>query len=329
VRDWLERAWYGGSGWCRVLLPLSALYCTAAVARRLAWRSGLRRAFRAPVPVIVVGNLTVGGTGKTPLVIWLARFLRRSGFRPGVVSRGYGGRARRWPQQVRADADPVMVGDEALVIARHSGCPMAVGPDRVAAVEALLAHSDCDIIISDDGLQHYRLGRTVEIATVDGRRRLGNGHCLPAGPLREPASRLGRVDFVVVKGGQGMGADEYPMHYEGDTLVNLRDENRTRPLAELRGRRVHAVAGLGDPAGFFDRLREAGLEVEPHSFPDHHAYIGADLAFGDDLPVVMTEKDAVKCTRYARDHMWYLPVEARLPDHFGINLLNLLEKRHG
>ena len=309
------------------LLPLSWFFRSVALLRRYGYRHNILKSTRLDVPIIVVGNLTVGGTGKTPLVIWLSEFLMQSGYRPGIISRGYRGKARHWPQQVRPDSDPVSVGDEAVVIARRTGCPMAVGPDRVAAGQALLQHHDCDVIVSDDGLQHYRLQRDVEIVVIDGVRRFGNGECLPAGPLREPVGRLQQADFVVTTGIATHG--EYAMAYSGSELRNLQDASQVQSVASLSGQQVHAVAGIGNPVQYFDKLRSLGLEVIEHPFADHHAFCKNDILFGDELPVVMTEKDAVKCQRFAEAHFWYLPIGVKIQKQFGIRLLNLLESKHG
>ncbi len=319
---WLNDIWYGRSPWVIALLPLTGLYCAAIGLRRLAYRLGLKRTQRVGVPVIVVGNMTVGGTGKTPVVCWLADYLRRQGFKPGLVARGYGGQARHWPQQVRADSDPAMVGDEPVLLARLTGCPMAVAPDRVAAAQQLLEHHDCDVIISDDGLQHYALGRDIEIAVIDGVRRFGNRLCLPAGPLREPASRLTRVDLVVVNG--LAGRNEYALTVRADSATNLLNDAQ-RPLADFRGQRLHAVAGIGRPERFFDDLRKQGLDIEPHAFADHYVFRAEDLAFAD-APVLMTEKDAVKCRRFARDNIWAVGTRVELDSRFGTQLLALLAR---
>lgn len=325
----LERLWYARSPLSLVLAPLGWLFCALAVLRRQAYRRGLCRVQRMPVPVIVVGNITVGGTGKTPLVAWLVRFLRRAGYTPGIVSRGYGGTAQAWPQAVDADSDPALAGDEAVLLARLVGCPVMVDPDRAAAARALLARHACDIIVSDDGLQHYGLGRDIEIAVVDGARRFGNGRCLPAGPLREPRGRLRSVDFVVVNG-SAAGNGQYAMHLAERHARNLADEAVERPLESFRDIEVHAVAGIGNPARFFSRLCTLGLRIKEHAFPDHHAYQARDLDFGDGRPVLMTEKDAVKCRRFAQAHFWYVPVEAQLDESFGERLLTLLERKiHG
>lgn len=260
------------------------------------------------MPVLVVGNVTVGGTGKTPLVAWLVRYLEAAGWAPGIVTRGYGGRAGHWPQQVRPDSDPATVGDEAVVLARRTGRPVAAGPDRVAAARALVHYRHCDIVVSDDGLQHYRLARDLEVAVVDGTRRLGNGRCLPAGPLREPARRLGTVDLVVAHGDAARG--EFAMEYRPEPLRRVTDENISRAPLPGRGIRVHGVAGIGDPHRFFAQLNGLGFRVTPHAFPDHHPFTPADLRLEPDLPIIMTEKDAVKCRHFAGGNTWYLPVTA-------------------
>ena len=323
----LESHWYRKTPLTLLLLPLSWLFCAVALVRRWVYRAGLLKVERLPVPVVVVGNISVGGTGKTPMVAWLVALLRREGFRPGIVSRGYGGKARHWPQQVRPDSDPQMVGDEAVLLARRCRCPMAVGPDRPAAARALLEYSDCDIIISDDGMQHYRLGRDVEIAVVDGVRRFGNGHCLPAGPLREPLRRLRTVDMVVANG--TAGPREYAMKLQPASLCNLQQPERTRPVQKLAGQQVHAVAGIGNPRRFFELLGSYGLDVIEHPFPDHHPFCAEDIRFGDGLPVLMTEKDAVKCQTFAAENDWYLPVDAQLDERVPQILLRLIGKKHG
>lgn len=323
----LESHWYRKTLLTLLLLPLSWLFCAVAQARRGAYRIGWLKTQRLPVPVIIVGNISVGGTGKTPMVAWLVALLREQGYRPGIISRGYGGRATHWPQQVRADSDPQMVGDEAVLLARRCACPMAVGPDRPAVARALLEYSDCDIIISDDGMQHYRLARDVEIAVVDGVRRFGNGHCLPAGPLREPLRRLRTVDMVIANGTPG--PREYAMTLQPGSLRNLQQPGLTRPLQKFTGQRVHAVAGIGHPRRFFALLRRHGLDVIEHPFADHHPFIADDLHFDDALPVLMTEKDAVKCQAFAAAHHWYLPVDAELDERVPQILLRLIGKNHG
>jgi tetraacyldisaccharide 4'-kinase len=307
-----------------LLLPLAGLYCLVMGLRRAAYARGWLASVRAPVPVVVVGNITVGGTGKTPLVIWLAQLLRQHGYRPGIVTRGYRGQQRVWPARVHPDADPRLFGDEPVLLARHGGCSVVAGPDRVAAAAVLWREEGCDVILSDDGLQHYRLARDVEIAVVDGVRRYGNGHCLPAGPLREPVRRLGGV-FVQVANGEPRG-DELGMRLEALALHNLAD-GATRPVTSLQGQGpVHALAGIGNPTRFFQQLRRLGYDVIEHPYPDHHHYVARDLAFADAAPVIMTEKDAVKCRAYARANHWYLSVEARPDARLAPLLLSRLEE---
>ncbi len=305
--------WYGPTHpLALLLLPLSWLYCAVVRLRQMAYRRGWLTCHRLPVPVIVVGNLTVGGTGKTPLVLRLAALLRERGWTPGILTRGYGGGAAQWPQRVQIDSDPALIGDEPLLLARRSGCMVVAGPDRVAAGRLALGVG-CDILLTDDGLQHWRLARDLEILLVDGERGFGNGHCLPAGPLREPASRLTRVDLVLYHGGSG---HEHAMRLVPGAAVNLAHPDLTRPLADFRGERVQAVAGIGNPGRFFALLREAGLDIEPHPYPDHHRFSASDLARWSDAPVLMTEKDAVKCASFGGDRHWFLPVEAVLNDRF-------------
>ena len=309
-----ETIWYGGHWLAYPLLPLSWVYRLVIAARRAAYGTGLLETRRLPVPVIVVGNLTVGGTGKTPLVLWLARFLHRRGYRPGILSRGYGGAARDWPRVVPPQGDPRELGDEAVLMARRRVCPVAAGPDRIAAAQLLLEQAGCDIIVSDDGLQHYRLARDIEILVVDAARGLGNGRCLPAGPLREPGSRMRRVRLKVCNGGACFGAQRMDLVPGG--LTSLRDATRIRSLASLRRQRVTAVAGIGNPERFFSLLRRHGLHLDERPYPDHYRYRPVDTASWPPGPVVMTEKDAVKCLPFAGPDHWYLPVDAQLSAGF-------------
>ncbi len=324
-----DSIWYGNGVSALPLIPVSWLFRGLSALRRKAYTSGVVSSHSVGRTVIVVGNLTVGGSGKTPFVVWLANQLCAAGYRPGIVSRGYRGEASHWPQQVCPGSDVRLVGDEAVLIAERTGCPMVVGPDRVAACRVLLKHHDCDVIISDDGLQHYAMQRDLEIVIVDGVRRFGNGFCLPAGPLREPPSRLRTVDLVVLNGGVPQ-AGETVMRLKGDVLHGLKDPERHLPLSCLQGETVHAVAGIGDPGRFFRHLHAAGIRVEEHPFADHHRFTARDLMFGDDKPVVMTEKDAVKCRRFAAAHHWFLPVTARIDDDFAARLMQLLKRKiHG
>lgn len=308
----LEMSWYRGGIATLPLLPLAWLFGLVIAARRFAYRAGWLTRTRVAAPVIVVGNITVGGTGKTPLVIWLAQWLAQQGWRPGIVCRGYKGKADKWPQIVTARSDPGLVGDEPVLLARRTGCAVAAGPDRVTAAQMAIG-AGCNILVADDGLQHYALVRDIEIAVVDGERRFGNGQLLPAGPLREPVSRLGDVDLVVANG--AAQADEYPMTLAGETFYRL-DGAVTRPAAAFHGRRLHAIAGTGNPARFFDHLSQLGLTFVAHAFPDHHVYTIDEVRFEQDAVVVMTEKDAVKFPPKLDGEYWYLPVDAQLDPRF-------------
>jgi tetraacyldisaccharide 4'-kinase len=272
------------------------------------------------VPVIVVGNLTVGGTGKTPLVIWLAARLGERGYRPGIVCSGYQGQATSWPQRVTADSDPDQVGDEAVLLARRAGCPVVAGPDRVADVNALVAGGAVDVVVCDDGLQHYRLGRSIEIAVIDGIRGLGNGLCLPAGPLREPATRLREVDAIVVNGGKWGHAGVFRADVIA-TGVRQTATGTMKTLKEFEDKEVHAVAAIGHPDRFFTLLQNHGLNVEPHALPDHAPLSATDLRFEDEYPVFITEKDEVKCKAFAEDNVWCVIVELQFSEQDAERLL--------
>ncbi|WHZ18373.1 MAG: tetraacyldisaccharide 4'-kinase [Rhodanobacteraceae bacterium] len=309
----LQQCWYGNSPSPWWTLLLAALYGGVTASRRTLYRRGWLKRVRMPVPVVVVGNIVAGGAGKTPLTIALVQGLRDRGWKPGVVSRGYGGTALE-PTLLDAQPDPSVAGDEPALIRLRTGLPVAVGADRAAAARLLLAQG-VDVIVADDGLQHYALARDVEICVVDGVRRTGNGRLLPAGPLREPESRLRAVDFVVCNGGETHGG-EIAMRLVLDAAVSLADPARKQPLASFAGQRVHAVAGIGHPPRFFEALRSLGIDVVAHPFPDHHRYVAADLGFGDGLPVLMTEKDMVKCRAFAKGNAWAVPVTAELPASF-------------
>jgi tetraacyldisaccharide 4'-kinase len=327
----LEYFWYRVRPAHIVLYPLSLIFATVAATRRALYRSGWRSSLRVRVPVMVVGNITVGGTGKTPLVTWLAEFLKDNGYHPGIVTRGYGGTEQ--VQEVRADSDPTVAGDEPVLLARRSNVPVFAGRKRPEAASALLrAHPQCDLILSDDGLQHYALARDLEIAVVDGARRFGNGLLLPAGPLREPVRRLSTVDAVVVNGDENLPqlqVAQYHMRLVGETFRNLLNPDFRASAADLRGKTLHAIAGIGQPQRFFARLQQAELEFRAHPFPDHFRFSADDLAFAGDDVVLMTEKDAVKCSAFARESWWYLPVEAEVDPALGALILHKLRSLHG
>ncbi len=321
----LQRLWYGGAGpaWLLLplLLPLALIFSLLAALRRGLFRLRLIKSERLPVPVIVVGNINVGGSGKTPLVLWLVQLLREQGYQPGIVSRGYGGSLER-PSLVTVESDPRVVGDEALLLARRAGVAVAVGADRPQAARLLLGQG-VDVIISDDGLQHYRLARDIEIALIDGERRLGNRLPLPAGPLREPPRRLQQVDFVVCNGGEA-GEGEVLMGLNPEGFENLQTGERRDPF-DFIGRTVHAVAGIGNPGRFFDTLRALAIEPIEHPYPDHHPYAEGELRFDDRLHLIMTEKDGVKWQPFAGEQDWQLSVAAELPDGFVEHLLDRLK----
>lgn len=313
IADDLQSCWYGDRPppwWTR---PLATLYGGATAARRWMYRHGWLGSERLPVPVIVVGNIVAGGAGKTPLTIALVEALRARGYKPGVVSRGYGGMART-PMLLDVQPDPATVGDEPALIRMRTGASVAIGAKRIEAARLLLSEG-VDVVIADDGLQHYALARDVEICVIDGTRRFGNGRLLPAGPLREPASRLRDVDFVVCNGGDARNR-EVPMQLAISNAIALAEPARTSPLEAFAGRPVHAIAGIGHPPRFFDALRALGIDVIEHPFPDHHRYTATDLAFGDDLSALMTEKDAVKCRAFAQADWWSVPVNAELSADF-------------
>ncbi|MFT3668642.1 MAG: tetraacyldisaccharide 4'-kinase [Pseudoxanthomonas sp.] len=317
--------WFGDAPvpfWARAL---SAVYAALIALRLRLYRAGVLRRLGVGVPVIVVGNITAGGTGKTPLTIALVERLRAAGFKPGVASRGYGRRDDTTARWVDAATPPEDGGDEPVLIARQTGTRVRVDRDRAAAARALAA-AGCNVVVCDDGLQHYRLRRDIEIEVIDGARRYGNGRMIPAGPLREPVSRSAECDFRVVNlaSPEAEAAfGEWPMQLQSEVAVPLRG-GRPRPLSAFAGQRVHAVAGIGHPARFFGMLRGWGLGVVPHAFADHHDYRAEDFAFGSELPVLMTEKDAVKCATFATDWFYSVPVAAQLPEAFWIALLDKL-----
>ncbi len=318
VFDWV---WYRPNPVKWLLWPLSLAYRGAAATNSALYRSGIRRISTLPVPVVVVGNISVGGTGKTPCVIWLATELTSRGYRVGIVSRGYGGKSKVWPQRVERGSDPAVVGDEPALIARSTGCLVFVAPSRVAAAMALLETGEVDVILSDDGLQHHALGRTMEIAVVDAERGFGNGFCLPAGPLREPAGRLESVDAVVINGSDDLNFGSAFRFVAEFAAIRRLDGSDERPVEDLAGKRVHAVAAIGNPERFFKMLEQAGLDVLRHAHPDHERLRPADIEFHDKLPVLMTEKDAVKFDCRPENDVWCLPLKLRFEGDHGERLI--------
>jgi tetraacyldisaccharide 4'-kinase len=353
-----DKLWYQDRVVLWPLVPLSIIYATIVKLRRkwYALQALLKKSFFSTnsnpvIPVIVVGNITVGGTGKTPLVIHIAEYLIEQGWQPGIISRGYKGKHRK-PTAVNSKSDPKMVGDEALLFAKRLECPIVVGKNRSKALKKLLkmnpkqALNAIDVVISDDGLQHYALERHIEIAVVDTQRRFGNGYCLPAGPLREPESRLSVVDLIIYNTSAFYGMPEkaipknedentkdyppnaYKMGYVPGKLYNAFQSDRQASLATFRGQRVHAIAGIGNPERFFQLLRDYGLIVIKHAFPDHHHFTHKDIYFRNEFPVIMTEKDAVKCTKFVDLRHWILPIKAEVDSQFDAKLLALLEGQY-
>jgi tetraacyldisaccharide 4'-kinase len=334
---WLEREWQRRGGGALIFLPFSLLFAGIVAVRRRLYASRLLPSWRAPVPVIVVGNITVGGTGKTPLVLEILEILKKRGWTPGVVARGYGrvprgehdplGVVRVFPDV----ATPEHFGDEPVLIARRSRVPVYISPDRPAAARALLAaHPEVNVLVSDDGLQHYGLARDIELAVVDGERLFGNGLPLPAGPMREPLARLHGVDAVVLNGGHAekiSGARQFAMHLGRETFVSLANGDERSPAEfalALRGRSVAAVAGIGNPERFFEHLARLGVSARGRAFADHHAFQPAELKLPTAEIILMTEKDAVKCRAFADARMWFMRVEAILPSDFDDFLLTRL-----
>ena len=325
--------WHDGSTPPLHARLLAVLYGNLAALRRGAYRRGWLRKHKAGVPVIVVGNIVAGGTGKTPLVIALVERLRAAGWTPGIASRGHGREDEATPRWVEAGSTAAQAGDEPLLIARATGAKVRVDRDRVAAAKAL-AVAGCDIVVCDDGLQHYRLARDIEIEVQDARRRYGNGRLLPAGPLREAVERAADCDFRVLNLGVASETDaereagfgEWPMRLQVGMAQPLHG-GRGQALSTFAGQRAHAVAGIGDPERFFAMLRDAGIAVVPHAFPDHHAYVAGDFAFGSKLPVLMTVKDAVKCAGLVDAQAFMVPVDAVLPEAFWVALLDRLPAR--
>ena len=329
MANWLQKQWHSYTWWHLFLLPVSWLFFSLVFIRKLLYRVGWFKSTRLSVPVIVVGNINVGGTGKTPLVIWLVEQLQQAGFKPGVISRGYGGKATQSPMPVYANSDARQVGDEPVLIAMRTQCPVFIHRNRVSAGKALLsAHPECSIIISDDGLQHYRLQRDIEIVVIDGSQGLGNGALLPAGPLRELKSRLNNVDALVVNGqlqkDLNVTTPVIDMHLQADAFYNLKELHRTCESQDFANQSVLAVAGIGNPGRFFQQLTNMGIQFSPKSYPDHYIYNETDFVSPNDRLVLMTEKDAVKCRTFAQSNFWVLPVKAVIKSDLMTIILNKL-----
>jgi tetraacyldisaccharide 4'-kinase len=303
----IDAYWYSVNPVACVLLPVSLVYCGISLVRSWLYRAGLFKSVTLPVPVIIIGNIAVGGTGKTPLLIALCELLKSNDIKAGIVSRGYKGEFSG-EKLVNENDTSLEVGDEPFIIARRTKCPVSVGKNRVAAAQLLLKKYQCDVILSDDGLQHYKMRRNYEIAVIDAARQHGNGFCLPAGPLREPVFRLQSVNLVVYN---GVTDQSCKFALVQSSAVNLLTGDR-KEVSEFTGNKVHAIAGIGNPVRFFEQLRSAGMDIIEHEFLDHHIYTEDDLRFNDDRAIFMTEKDAVKCDFYSKNNAWYVPVSAEL-----------------
>ena len=331
--SWIHRVWYEGASSYRLLLPFSGLFWLLITLRRYLYGMGILGSRRAPAPVVVVGNITAGGTGKTPVTIWLARELQARGFRPGIVSRGYGGSKSGSSMRVDHASDPDVVGDEPVLLAIRTGCPVVVDANRVRAAQ-MLVEDGVDLIIADDGLQHYRLERTYEICVIDGARGLGNRHLLPAGPLRETIDRLNEVDQVLVNG--SLRGDREALSVVEQNAIEFDlvaveasrlDGSLSRPIAGFAGTTVHAVAGIGNPQRFFDMLRSHDIQVIEHAYPDHARLKRKDLDFRDEFDILVTEKDAVKLNKVASDKLWKVPVELQIDPLLAGPWLEQIESR--
>lgn len=325
VQNFLNHIWYRQHGLSYLLAPVSWIYQLIIFVRRCCYRWGIKKSTVFSVPIVVVGNITVGGTGKTPLVAWLVQQFKQNDYKPGIISRGYGGQKHRDPQIVTSESDPKQVGDEPVMLARQTCCPVLVSPDRVAAAKKLLSSYDCNVIVSDDGMQHYALARDIEIAVIDELRRFGNGFCLPAGPLRETKDRLNSVDFVVKQSDCVTSDRGFFMHLHPGEIYSLVNPRQIITIAELNKKTIHAVAGIGYPQRFFDTLTQCGLQFIPHVFPDHYNYCVQDIDFDEDAWVLMTEKDAVKCQSFADHRHWCMPVSATVSGNLDKVLLTRVQ----
>ena len=331
ISEFVTKSWYQGAFWLYLLWPLNLIYGAVTFLRKYFYRFQFIKSYRANIPVVVVGNITLGGTGKSPLVAHLVESLKDMGFKPGVVSRGYGASiSSEEVREVLSNSHVSEVGDEPLMLKLRVDCPIFVSPTRALAVQALESQG-CDVVITDDGLQHYALNRDIEICVFDSERKWGNGCLLPMGPMREPLSRVTATDFVVMNGADWSAHKQpkeaaFRMDLEADNLRSLNDE-RAMPLSKLKGKEVNAIAGIGNPERFFNTLRMQGLSVASHGFTDHHAYTQSDVSFNDDRPLIMTEKDAVKCREFNLSEAWYLPVSAKLSGDLATQIVTALKSK--
>lgn len=320
--SFLVKAWYNKAPWLWLLWPVSLLFQFLANIRR---KQQSKSQSTSDIPIVVVGNIAVGGTGKTPLIIALCKHLIAQGMKPGVISRGYGATSNSYPIDVTATTSPKLAGDEPVLIADKTGCPVVVDPNRTQALETIISTHDVDIVLSDDGLQHYKLPRRIEIAVIDGRRLFGNGLCLPAGPLREPISRLNEVDFIVINGESSESHDvlnqAHMIEIRSVAMTNLVNGDK-RPVSGAPfniGNTIQAVAAIGNPERFFNSLETLPYPLQRFEYPDHYEFQPSDFSedvFDANQPIVMTEKDAVKCRDFATSNMWSVQIEVDLPPAF-------------
>lgn len=318
LQQWLEHIWYEQHWKAIPLLPLSALFCSISTLRK---RLQIKKQQPSPVPVVVIGNISIGGTGKTPLIIHLVSLLQKANHRPAIISRGYKGTSTVWPLLVTNDTPAQECGDEAKLLFNRTGVPVVVGANRVDDIDYVFKHTDATIILSDDGLQHYKMTRAMEIAVVDGKRGLGNGFCIPAGPLREKASRLQSCDIVISNGQSALTA--HHMHVSGSTIRNIQSRE-TQSLSDLN--EAHLVTGIGNPQRFIDTLRNQHIElISITTYPDHHDFKPNDFTHQDEIPTIMTEKDAVKCQGFEHNNLWYLEVDAQSSKSFDRQFLEAIK----
>ena len=323
--QWVNSVWYGQNKLAYLLLPLSGVFAVSAKARQ--WKQNNSK-IDFPVPVIIVGNITVGGTGKTPMVTALVNNLQQQGYKPGIASRGYGGQATQ-PTLVEPSHSADYVGDEPLMIFNNTQATVVVGQNRLEVIQQLINTHQCDVIICDDGMQDYRFAHDIEIIMVDGDRVFGNHKLLPAGPLREPISRLQKANFVVATSKMVPAVSGDCMTLQLVECVQLAKPHNRGSLEQFKGQTVHAVAGVGNPNRFFNNLTTLGLKVIEHAYPDHARYELSDFSFSDQNPILMTEKDAVKCQKLSLDNAWYVPLETKLPDDFMSRVNTLLRNMNG
>jgi tetraacyldisaccharide 4'-kinase len=328
--SFLENTWYKRSAWLFLLWPLSLITKFVSSRRRSKFLKDEGYSWKPEIPIIVIGNIVVGGTGKTPLVIWLANKLRDLGFKPGIVSRGYGGSAKKYPLLIEGTTTVQESGDEAQIIFKNTNLPVSVSPNRVQAAKYLIEETDCDVLISDDGMQHYALGRDIEIAVFDGLKGTGNDLCLPAGPLRESLERTSEVDFIISSTQElnhPLINEDYVMTYEPINWVRLLDGESFTAKDWPLTRSINAVAGIGNPLKFYNLLRDLGLDPIEHSFPDHYQFNEEDLIFNDNLPIIMTEKDAVRCKDMTIKNIWYLRVEAKISEELATKIVDKMRSK--